>query len=158
MRYSPSRAISALLTKKANARLFIPRLSNVLIRAAKTVNLAIIRVEILDYWQCLKVHGISLERYLAEGCIELLKCKVEFSIGIQLKFLPYWLIKKNWLKEQQETGTRKSAIMITVEGEDEAKKLCVSDLRFERDVMMIERNWEAGLSSVYMTCCGIGYH
>ena len=37
VRYSPSGAISALLTEKANAGLLVPRLSNTLIRAAETV-------------------------------------------------------------------------------------------------------------------------
>lgn len=49
VRYLPSRAVSALLTQKANAGLSIPRLSNVLIWAAKTVDAAVIEVEILEH-------------------------------------------------------------------------------------------------------------
>ena len=70
VRYSPSGAVSALLTEKANAGSIIPRLSNVLIRAAKTIDAAIVGVEILEHWQRLKVHGMSLERYLGEGKME----------------------------------------------------------------------------------------
>ncbi len=73
VRYAPSGAISALLTEKANAGLIIPRLSNLLIRAAKTVDSAVVGVEILEHWQRLKVHGMSLERYLGDGKMELLK-------------------------------------------------------------------------------------
>lgn len=51
VRYALSGAISTLLTEKANAGLLIPRLSNLLIRTAKT---AIVGVEILEYWQRLK--------------------------------------------------------------------------------------------------------
>lgn len=87
VRYSPSGAVSALLTEKANAGLLIPRLSNVLIRAAKTVDAAIVGVEVLEHWQRLKVHGMSLERYLGGGKMELLKREVESSTGIQLKTL-----------------------------------------------------------------------
>ena len=104
VRYAPSGAISALLIKKANAGSILPRLSNVLIRAAKTVDAAVIGVEILEHWQRLKVHGMSLERYLREGSMELLRREVESSTGIQLKALPYWLINKSHLREQQETG------------------------------------------------------
>ena len=157
VRYSLSGAVSALLTEKANAGLIIPRLSNVLIRAVKTVDQAIVGVEILEHWQRLKVHGMSLERYLGEGYMELLKCEVESSTGIQLKSLPRWLINENRLKEQQETGKRGSAIVITVKGEAEAKKLCASGLRFGGVVRVVERYWEAGPSSVCMTCCGIGH-
>ena len=46
------------------------------------VDQAIVGVEILEYWQRLKVHGMSLKRYLGEGSMDLLKCKVESSIGI----------------------------------------------------------------------------
>ena len=99
VRYSPSGAVSALLTEKANAGSIIPRLSNVLIRAAKPVDMAIIGVEILEHWQRLKVHGMSLERYLGEGSMELLKREVESSTGIQLKALPRWLINESRLRE-----------------------------------------------------------
>lgn len=37
----------------------------------------IIRVEIIEHWQQLKVHEISLERYLGERKMELLKREVE---------------------------------------------------------------------------------
>ena len=69
-----------------------------------------------------------LEKYLGERTMELLKRKVKFSIGIQLKSLFCWLINKNPLREQQETRKRGSAIVITVKGEAKAKKLCASDL------------------------------
>ena len=44
VRYSPSGAVSALLTEKANTGLVIPRLSNALIRDAKTVDADIVGV------------------------------------------------------------------------------------------------------------------
>ena len=87
-RYTPSGAISALLTEKADAGSLIPRLSNLLIWAAKTVYSAVVGVEFLEHWQRLKVHGISLERYLGGGKMEVLKREVESSTGIQLKALP----------------------------------------------------------------------
>lgn len=43
---------------------------------------AIVGVEILEHWQRFKVYGMSLERYLGEGNIELLKRKVESYIEI----------------------------------------------------------------------------
>ena len=64
VRYSPSKAVFVLLTEKANMGLIIPRLSNVLIQAVKIMDQAIVGVEILEYWQRLNVHKMSLERYL----------------------------------------------------------------------------------------------
>ena len=150
--------MSALFTKKANAGSKIPQLSNVLIRVAKTMDVAIIGVEILEHWQRLKVHRMSQERYLGEGSMELLKQEVEFSTGIQLKVLPCWLINKSRLREQQETGNKRgSVIVMIVKGETEAKQLCASGLRFGGVVRVVERYWEAGPSSVCMKCCGIGH-
>lgn len=82
VKYAPSGAIYALITEKANAGLLIPRLSNSLIRAAKTVDAAVVGVEILEHWQRLKVHGMPLERYLGDGKMELLQREVESSTGI----------------------------------------------------------------------------
>ena len=42
----------------------------------------------MEHWQRLKVHEISLERYLGERKMELLKQEVESSMGIQLKAIP----------------------------------------------------------------------
>lgn len=80
--YAPSGSISALLTEKADASMLLPHRSNLLIRATKTVDNAVIGVEILEQWQRLKVHGMSLERYLEPGKMELLRREVASSAGI----------------------------------------------------------------------------
>lgn len=49
VKYSPTGAVSIPLIEKANVRSIVPRLSNVLIWAAKTVDQAIVRVEILKH-------------------------------------------------------------------------------------------------------------
>ncbi len=73
VRYSPSGAISALLTKKADVTKLLKTRINILIRAAKTIDQAIIDAEVLERWHWLKVHGMPLDRYLGEGKIELFK-------------------------------------------------------------------------------------
>ena len=88
VRYAPQGAIFALLTEKANTGVLILRLSNLLIRDAKTVDSAVVGVEILEHWQRVMVHRMSLERYLGEGKMDVLKREVESSTSIQLKTLP----------------------------------------------------------------------
>lgn len=97
----PSGARSALLTEKANAILLIPQLLNTLIRATKTVDLAILGVKILEHWQYLKVYGILLDQYLGDDKMEQLKREVKSSTGIQLKTLPCWLINNTRLREKK---------------------------------------------------------
>ena len=158
MRYAPSGSISALLTEKADATMLFPQQSNLLIRAAKTVDDAVVRVEILEQWQPLKVHGMLLERYLGPGKLELLKREVESLTGIPLKTMPQWLINEDCLKEQQETSNKRgSAILITVSSESEAKRLLASGLRFGGAVKKVEKYWDAGPGSVCLKCCGIGH-
>ena len=85
--------------------------------------------------------------------MELLKREVESS-----KTLPRWLINEGRLREAQMTGNKRgSAIVITVKGETEAKRLCVSGLRFGGLIRVVEKYWEAESSSVCMTCCGISH-
>ena len=158
VKYAQSGAISALLTEKADAGVLIPRRANLLIRAAKSVDTAVIGIEVLENWQRLKVHGMPLERYLGEGKMELLKREVESATGIELKTLPRWLISESRLREQQEANNKRgSAIVITVSGENEGKRLCASGLRFGGIVKVVEKYWESGPSSVCLTCCGIGH-
>lgn len=57
VRYAPSGSISALLTEQADASMLLPQQSNLLIRAAKSVDQAVTGVEILEHWQRLKVLG-----------------------------------------------------------------------------------------------------
>ena len=83
----------------------------------------------LEHWQRLKIHKMSLEKYLGEGKMKLLQRKVESSTGIQLKTLPRWLINKNRRRDQQEAGNKwRSTILITVKRELEAKHLYTSGL------------------------------
>lgn len=82
VRYLSSSAVSALFTQNINARVVIPSLLNVFIWVIKTVDSTIVRVEIIKYWQRLKVYRISLERYLNKKSMELFKHEVVFLTGI----------------------------------------------------------------------------
>lgn len=83
--YTLSRVILALFTKQVNARWLIPQLLSLLIWIVKIVDLSIVKVELLEHWQWLKIYGILVNRYLSKRKMELLRQKIESSIGIQLK-------------------------------------------------------------------------
>ncbi len=156
--YSQSGAISALLSEKGNAENLVRDHSNMLIRAAKSIDEKVIGVEALERWQRLKVHGMPLARYLGEGKMELLRREIESSTGIQLKTLPRWLISEAPLEERLESETgRGSAIVITVGNSAEASTLCAKGLRFGGAPKVVEKYWEAGPGSVCMSCAGIGH-
>lgn len=122
VRYVPLGAISTLLTKKANAELLVLLQSNLFIRVAKSVDALVLRVEILEYWQHLKIYRILLERYLGDRKIDFLKKKVELLTRIQLKTVPHWLVNKNRFKKKERAGNKRGlGIMIMVKNEIEAK-------------------------------------
>lgn len=142
--YLQSRAISALLTEKGDAIELLKTRTNVLIRAAKTVDGAVIGAEALEHWQRLKVHGMHLSRYLGEGKMELLKREVELSTGIRLKTVPRWLIHENRLRERRESGnSRGSAIVITVANASKVAYLCAKSLRFGGGLKVVEKFLES---------------
>ncbi len=158
MGYSQSGAISALLTEKFNIKELINIHSNLLIRAAKSVNNRVIRVEALKYWQRLKIHGMSLVRYIDKGKMEMHCREIELSAGIQLKTRPRWLINKTRLKERLESeNKRRSAIVIMVSNSEEALLLCSKELRFEGAIKVLEKYWEAWPGSVCMSCAVVCY-
>lgn len=60
-------------------------------------------------------------------------------------------------KLQKFDNKRGSAIVITVSGKTEAKKLYTSGLQFGGVVKVVEKNEKSRPSLVYMTFCGIGH-
>ena len=151
--YSQSGAVSGLLTERFNAEDLIKHL----IRAAKSVDEGIIGVEALEQWHRLKVHGMPLLRYFGEERVEVLSREIESSTGIKLKTTPRWLIGKARIEERLDTGNERGpAIFITIGSKEEISKLCAKGLRFGMVPKFVEKYWEAGPSSVFMTCSGIG--
>ncbi len=86
------------------------------------------------------VHGMSLERYLSEGKMEVLTREVESSTEVELKTTPCWLIHENQLRKRQESRNYLgSSIVITVTNNSDACYLCVRGLRFGGTLKVVER-------------------
>ena len=101
--------------ENADTTMLLPQQLNLLIWATKTVDDVVMRIEVLEQWQRLKVYGISLEKYFGLGKIRLLKKKRESSTGILLKATPRWLINEDRLREQLKINNKDgSAIVIIV--------------------------------------------
>lgn len=100
---------------------------------------------------------MSLKKYLDKKSMELLKYKVEFSIGIKLKSFSRQVINKDQLRKQQKTRKQRSAIVIIVKGKVEVKKLCALDLQFRGAIKRVEKYWDTKPGMVGMTCYDIGY-
>ena len=158
VRYASSGSILALLTEKANVTMLLPQRLNLLIWAIKTINYVVVGEEILEQWQCFKVYGMSLERYMRPGKMGLLKRKVESSTGILLQATSHWFINKDQLREKQKTNNKCwFVIAITVSNKNVAKQLMASGLQFGGVVTKVEKFWNAGFGSVCIKCYEIGH-
>ncbi len=106
VKYSSSREIFALPNEKEEPRFLITWKSKLLIWAIKSVDSEVIRVEVLEDEQYLKVHWMSLDQYFGQKKMEVLRRELELAIKIQLKTIPSWLMCENCLREQQESDTK----------------------------------------------------
>lgn len=82
VKYLLSRAVSAFFIKKSNTGSVIYQFSNILIQVAIIIDQAIIKVEILEHLHRLKMHRMSLKKYLDKKSMEVLKCEVKSSTSI----------------------------------------------------------------------------
>ncbi len=89
LNHSQFGAISTLFTEKFKVEEFINILSNILIKAVKSINNTLIRIDALEHCQKLKIDKLSLVRYLDEEKIKMLYQEIESSIRIQLKMQLY---------------------------------------------------------------------
>lgn len=80
--YSQLDTISGLLTEKSHAEDLLRDYSTILIQAAKSMDERVIKVEKLERWHRLKVHGMHLIQYLKERKMELLCREIKLSTGI----------------------------------------------------------------------------
>lgn len=62
----------ALIREKADAAMITLSKSIFIIQVVKLVDETVVGVEVLKQWQCLKLYGISLERYLRPKKVKLL--------------------------------------------------------------------------------------
>lgn len=132
--------------------------SNIHIRATKAANVKVIRVEALECWQRLKIHRLSLTKYLEKEKIKLFCQEIELSTEIQLKTIPYWLINKSQLEERLLFSTkRESANVIKVDTSKKVAKLCSNRLRFGGTLKIIKKYWKVRLGSICLGCARIAY-
>lgn len=158
MGYSQSRVIFALITEKANTENLVINHFNILIRAAKSIDEKVIRLEVLEHLQSLKMYKISLIRYLGKGKMELFWQEIKLSIRIYLKILSCELIGETQQEEDLESGIgRRPAIVIIVENSAEASILYSRGLRLKEAIKVIEKYWKARPGLVCMSCARVGY-
>jgi hypothetical protein len=83
-----------------------------------------------EKWCRLRVHGVALDRYMAEGGLELARREIELMTGEQLPYAPRW-IKEDTLRERYEQGTiKRSTLVLTVKSTQAADTIIAKGLSF----------------------------
>jgi len=157
--YTPTGAISGLLSEKAIVPVIIPAYSDSIIKIAIQFDPAITGIGQAEQWYRLKVHKVLLSRYLGspEG-LRLAKEEIEATQGLSMPLSPQWLANKEEMKRRYDSGESKfSTITITVRNKLEADTLMAKGLHFGGYNHTVTRYWETGPEEICPVCLEYGH-
>jgi hypothetical protein len=107
-----------------------------------------------EKWCKLRVHGVALDRYMAEGGLELARREIELITVEQLPYAPRW-IKGDTLSERYENGTiKRSTLVLTMKSKQAADTVVAKGLSFGGRRHEVERFRERGQGGMCVRCCG----
>ena len=122
--------------------------------AVQKLDADVVYMDKTEKWCKLRMHGIALDRYMAEGGLELAQREIELMTGERLLYAPRW-IKGDTLSERYENGTiKRSTLVLTVKSKQAADTIMAKGLSFGGRRHEAERFWERGQGGMCMHCCG----
>ena len=99
----------------------------------KSVDDAVRDIKPVIEWYKVKLAGMSLNRYLGAGGMEMLREEIECQAPVQLATVPRWILNPERLADERETKGRNAAeVVFTVYKEEDAQLLIRRGLRFGR--------------------------
>lgn len=153
LRYTQRGHLSGLTVEHARAEDLLEYAARVT-AAARTLDPAIVEVEKTEKWRKLRVHGVSLDRYLGEGGLELAKQEIELMTGEALPYAPRW-IRSQTLEERFHSGTvARSTLVVTVRSKNAADTIMAKGLSFGGRRHEAEKFWMKGEGGICVQCCG----
>ena len=84
--------------------MLLPDYKDLLVTAAGQVDPAVISVELLEKWYCVKVHGVPIKHYLTCG-LALAREEIELGTEYQLKRNPAWFQSSEELHNRNQKGS-----------------------------------------------------
>jgi hypothetical protein len=122
--------------------------------AVKKLDPDVAFMEKTEKWLKLRVHGVALDRYMAEGGLDVAREEIEVMTGVQLPYAPRW-IKGETLAERYGSGSiKRSTLVLTVKNKKAADVILAKGLCFGGRRHEVERFWERGEGGMCMRCCG----
>lgn len=152
LRYSKKGHLSGLINENACA-VDLLGYRQLALAAAHEVDPTIIDVEKTERWRKLRVHGVTLDRYLKEGGLALAREEIELT-GVPLAYEPHW-IKNDTLAERFHTGAiKQSTLVVTVKSKQASDTMLAKGLLFGGKRHEVERFWLPGEGGICTHCCG----
>jgi hypothetical protein len=93
-------------------------------------------MEKTEKWLKLRVYGVALDRYIAEGGLDVAREEIEVMTGEQLPYAPRWIKGETLAKRYSSGSIKRSTLVLTVKNKKAtdvilAKGLCFSGRRHE---------------------------
>lgn len=153
LRYTRRDHLSGLMAECASADDVLEHTDEVM-AAARKLDPAVVKLEKTEKWRKLRVHGVSLDRYLGDGGLDLARGEIELMTGESLPYAPRW-IRSEGLEERFHSGTvTRSTLVMTVKSNKAADTILAKGLSFGGRRHEAEKFWTNGEGGICMQCCG----
>lgn len=131
------------------------------IRAARTMDPTIVDITANETWRRVKIHGVSLSRYLGKGTHGLDKLRQEIEAeneGVEISMQMRWLGRVPTIKERvAREGIRGSSVTFVVHGQPMADRIIKSGIRVLGRQYQVEAFIEARPDTICGACSGWGH-
>lgn len=153
LRYTKAGNLSGLTVEHARADDLLEYAATVL-TSTRALDPSVTAIEKTERWRKLRVHGVSLDRYLCEGGLDLAREEIELMTGERLPYAPRW-IRSDGLEERyhSESITR-SSLVVTVKNKAAADTIMAKGLSFGGRRHEAEKFWTRGEGGICTDCCG----
>ena len=132
-----------------------------ILRAARTVDPAIVNITANETWKRLKIHGVPLERYLGKGTFGLNKLRAEIESeneGVEIPMEMRWLGRVPDIKQRfKNAEVRGASVTFVVRGQQMADRIIRGGLRVLGKHYRAEAFIEVRPDSICGACSGWGH-
>ena len=134
---TPSEAISGLLKEKASAEMLNSAKEEIL-KTAKELDSSIISLQAAEQWYSLRIHTISLERYLYSTEMNILQEEIETTNALNLLISPWWINLKRTEEHFNNNEITYLTVIIKVCSKTIADGLIAKGIKFEDKKYSVE--------------------
>lgn len=83
-----------------------------------------------EKWCRLRVYGVALDRYMAEGRLDLTRREIEVMTGEQLPYAPRWIKGETLGVRYQNGSIKRSTLVLTIKTKQAADTIMAKGLSF----------------------------